>query len=60
MAKDDKERQVALSDLNDDPTLVQQLDEKDAKRLLKEYEEGAPLAGTLVQELTAKVTEFGA
>lgn len=60
MAKDDKERQVALSDLNNDPTLVQQLDEKDAKRLLKEYEEGAPLAGTLVQELTAKVTEFGA
>lgn len=55
----DSKKKVSLSDLGDDPSLVQSLNKTDAKRLLKEYEDGAPLAGTLAQELTAKLSEFG-
>ena len=57
--KETTKKKVSLSDLQDDPSLVQSLNKTDAKRLHKEYEDGAPLAGTLAQELTARLSEFG-
>ena len=48
------DKSISLSDLNDDPSLIGQLDPKETDELLADYDKEGGLAGNLASQLSAR------